>query len=105
MDQKQKTSTSPLEIAPDESPRVQDLPKVLLKSVSYGAGFLENVSVTPGMTVADVLADGVIRDTVGYGNLKDTNTMIIVDGKQVGPEHVIKGGEQVEIIKRAGEKA
>jgi hypothetical protein len=105
MNVKQQTSLSPTDVGVDELPKVQDLPTVMVKSISYGPGYKENVTVAPGQKISDVLADGTIRDTVGYGNLKDANTMFIVNGKQVNPDYVVVGGEEIEIIKKAGEKA
>lgn len=73
-------------------------------SLLYGSSYGQ-FKVPAGATMGEVLADVQIKEQIGYGNLNDPNTMLIANGELVQPDYVVKENDDLEIIKRAGEKA
>lgn len=101
--QKQKTATNPLDSGPSEVVQ-RPLPEKIAVNVSYGAN-VKDFSIMGEQTMGQVLADKDISTVIGYGDLGASNVMLIANGELVNKDYVVKTGDQLEIIKRAGEKA
>lgn len=83
-------------------------PQPLTKKVEivYGAN-AETFDIVPGTTFGEILADSTIRETLGYGTIKnDANVTLAADGVRVDANYVFKGTEeQLEVLRKIGEKA
>lgn len=74
-------------------------------SVAYGSNY-DKFQVPSGSTMGEILSDSSIRAQIGYGQIKnDEKVMLIANGKEVGEDYVVKENDELEILKRAGEKA
>lgn len=62
----------------------------------------EAYTCSDGCTVGRILDDSYVREVVGFSGGADT---VFVNGGQVGRDHVMRPGDRLEVIKRAGEKA
>ncbi len=71
--------------------------------VSFGANS-GDFEVKQGATLADALRNTFIREMIGFKGGRDE--IVTVNGKKnVGSDQVLQAGDNVEVIKAAGEKA
>lgn len=70
--------------------------------VGYGPNNQE-FEIDRGNTVQDILKDGFIQEIIGFSG--GSNETVVVNGDTVGRDHVMRPGDRLEVIKRAGEKA
>lgn len=91
-------------ISPEQKEGFSPQSKQINVTVAYGSNH-DKFQVQKGQTMGQVLADVTIRETIGYGSVKDENVMLIANGKEVTPDYVVNENDDLEILKRAGEKA
>jgi sulfur carrier protein ThiS len=99
--QKQSTTTP---LSPETQEGFAPKSKTIDVTVAYGSNY-NKFQVQKGQTMGQVLADVAIRAEIGYGSVKDENVMFIANGKQVDADYVVNENDDLEILKRAGEKA
>lgn len=91
-------------VSNDASPPAPTLasPAKIHVTVAYGPA-VQEFNVLDGLTVAQVLVDPFISETIGY-NGSDVTT-VTVNGSPASFGDVIRSGDSIEVIKRAGQKA
>lgn len=70
--------------------------------VGYGPSY-QDFDFPPGTKVADVVNDELVREVLGYPTGPDA--MTCVNGEQGRDQDTIAQGDQIEVIKKAGQKA
>jgi sulfur carrier protein ThiS len=107
MAQQQQEKTSPLL----KGGQGQLVPQPINKETinAYYGGNGGPFQVNAGQSLKDILATSEIRDSCGYTNLQDANTIVCLDGQEIARKDwdktIVKEGQTVEVLKRAGSKA
>jgi putative ubiquitin-RnfH superfamily antitoxin RatB of RatAB toxin-antitoxin module len=90
-----QTTTTGEKAAPPPQVKVQ---------VGYGPNY-QDFDFNPGTTVREVVEDEMVKGVLNCGDLSGNDVQVCLNGKPGLDTTEIKTGDQVEIIKKAGQKA